>query len=128
MSTIIYALEHHWDEGGSTIRGLYFSEEEALKDLPVEVVEYLGSSPVFVEDYPGDRCVTYQHDDLCCAVEAYTVAERAIGAVALPKPEPVPFTLFPEATARALREYMTHYMPNVYRRSADATTQDHAEG
>ncbi|HXS47767.1 MAG TPA: hypothetical protein VN756_09935 [Solirubrobacterales bacterium] len=106
MSTIVWVLSHHWDEGGSEIRGIYFSEEEAERDLPVEVVEQQ-----MLRSDDGPACRTFRHDQFCCSVEQYPVRDRAIGAVALPERPVSGDPLIPEAVLHAIYETMTSKFP-----------------
>ena len=119
MSTIVWVLSHHWDEGGSEIRGIYYSEQEAQRDLPVEVIE-----GQMLRSDDGPTCRTIRHDEWCCSVEQHRIRDRAVGAVALPE-QPVSGTpLVPETVIASIHAVMTRRFPDHLRRSASATHDD----
>ena len=131
--TIVWVLEHAWDEGGSDIRGIYWSREEAEADLPVEAIE------VLTAEHP--HCWTRQHDEFCCFISEHRVLDRAARASALAKPPPVPGSpVIPEALIAVFEDFFKKGAPftHVFRpadadmsppytfieRSADATKED----
>lgn len=123
--TVVFLLWHHGDEY-PLLRGIYFSAEEARKDLPVEVFEKRYITRRDERDgIVGEHCLTYRHTEDCCSVDQETIRDRATGAVALP---PRPFVpadaLIPRMIEEAVREVAIHAHWALRERSADAPTQE----